>query len=94
MSEKPLPKTLQNLTAKSPEKFDEGHSDEQGHWIYLKPGWHASEKGRHIIQAETTKAAAKAFRASKPCDCEDCVKAQDARRTSHKKPATKGQKAA
>ena len=82
MMTRPLPKTLQALAARHPEKFNEGWTEQDdwaglgtwSHWLYLKNGWCYPEPGAHIIHEHTVKEVRAAWREIEPCACEDCLK--------------------
>jgi hypothetical protein len=78
---RPLPKTLRNLVAKAPERFDEGHTEQDdwaglgtwSHWLYLRPGWCFPEPGSHIIHEHTIAEVKQAWKLVARCDCDDCT---------------------
>ena len=81
MSEKPLPKTLEAFLKLSPDKFDEGWSEQDGfnekpngwsHWVYLKPGWHNGDPGSHIIHECSVLEVKAAWSRVEKCACDDC----------------------
>ena len=81
---RPLPKTLQRLVADNRDKFDDGHTEQDGfgrqdgwsYWLYLNPGWINSATETHCIHECTVKEVKAMFRAVVKCSCEDCRRSQ------------------
>lgn len=69
------PKTLVDLCRKHPEKVAELGSevqpDDDGYWIYLRPGW-CSAPQEHIVHEWSVKDVLAAFASVRPCACKDC----------------------
>lgn len=77
-----IPKTLQKLQDKHPDKIDEIEDDrgnDNGYWIHLKDHCadhigmgHKADGCRHSIHKFTAAECASAFRDIKKCYCENC----------------------
>jgi len=47
--------------------------ENDGYWIYLKPGWTADQHGPHHIHEYTVAECLKKFRHVEKCLCADCM---------------------
>ena len=70
-----LPKTLQRLLDKHPEKIESIECDSDGVWIYLHYGWYGEgNPGQHTIHGENVKDAMIWWRDGvEPCTCDECL---------------------
>lgn len=70
-----LPKTLQELLAidaRIDEILDE-RGDDNGYWIYFKPGWINEMTETHCIHEDTVRECLRQLRNYvKPCTCREC----------------------
>ena len=66
-------KSLNAIKAKHPDKVAGWYKDSDGYWIDLKPGWQWQEC--HAVHEWNVKDAVCAFNDVKPCECDDCKKA-------------------
>jgi len=73
-----LPKTLQRLLAED-DRIDEiwdERGDDNGYWIYFKPGWINDMTETHCIHEDTVKECFKHLRFYvRQCQCDNCLAA-------------------
>ncbi len=71
---KSLPVTLRRILDSDPrvdEIWDE-RCDNNGYWIYFKPGWINPMTETHCIHELTVKECVQQLRDIQPCDCKGC----------------------
>lgn len=65
-----IPSRLRRFRLKI-ETIEDARANQNGWWVYLKPGW-ISDEGTHQIHEDTLTACAGKFDFVTPCNCEEC----------------------
>ena len=76
-----LPKSIQALRAKHPDKIDDAFTERDyggdnisgwSIWVYLKRGWINTATETHSIHEDNVREVMKMWKMVKPCECNDC----------------------
>jgi hypothetical protein len=70
-----MSKQLQTLRQRHPEKIHAAYRDQDGVWIEFHPGWMNMITETHAIHEDTVREALAAWKWTRRCSCEWCVKA-------------------